>query len=131
MPCLKLCKKLLFAFTGFTTSTFSNKGNNALSISSQSCSYISFSFLKNLTSGLSFIFWVFRWYQIKISMRWEDSEYTSLATPARVVQYEGKSKFNSYCCCFPEFLCFCWVFFLVIRSFVCHKKGLEFCYISC
>ncbi|KAG5224608.1 serine esterase family protein [Salix suchowensis] len=29
------------------------------------------------------------WYQIKISMRWEDSEYTSLATPARVVQYEA------------------------------------------
>jgi len=82
---------LLFAFTGFTTSTFSNKGNNALSISSQSCCYISFSFLKNLSSGLSFIFWVFRWYQIKISMRWEDRGYTSLATPARVVQYEGKA----------------------------------------
>lgn len=31
----------------------------------------------------------FRWYQIKISMRWEDSEYTSVGTPARVVQYEG------------------------------------------
>ncbi|KAJ6759632.1 hypothetical protein OIU79_024657 [Salix purpurea] len=29
------------------------------------------------------------WYQIKISMRWEDSGYTSLATPARVVQYEA------------------------------------------
>ncbi|KAG6737836.1 hypothetical protein POTOM_059367 [Populus tomentosa] len=29
------------------------------------------------------------WYQMKISMRWEDSEYTSLATPARVVQYEA------------------------------------------
>jgi hypothetical protein len=28
---------------------------------------------------------------MKISMRWEDSEYTSLATPARVVQYEGKA----------------------------------------
>ncbi|KAK9288972.1 hypothetical protein L1049_017443 [Liquidambar formosana] len=29
------------------------------------------------------------WYQIKISMRWEDSEYTSPGTPARVVQYEA------------------------------------------
>ncbi|XP_022155887.1 uncharacterized protein LOC111022895 isoform X2 [Momordica charantia] len=29
------------------------------------------------------------WYQIKISMRWEDSEYTSVGTPARVVQYEA------------------------------------------
>lgn len=32
-----------------------------------------------------------RWYQIKITLRWEDSEYSSSAvgTPARVVQYEG------------------------------------------
>lgn len=29
------------------------------------------------------------WYQIKISIRWEDGEYTSLGTPARVVQYEA------------------------------------------
>ncbi|KAJ7958857.1 hypothetical protein O6P43_019513 [Quillaja saponaria] len=29
------------------------------------------------------------WYQIKITMRWEDSEYKSLGTPARVVQYEA------------------------------------------
>ncbi|KAG6627785.1 protein FAM135B-like isoform X1 [Carya illinoinensis] len=29
------------------------------------------------------------WYQIKITIRWEDSEYTSLGTPARVVQYEA------------------------------------------
>ncbi|XP_062158083.1 uncharacterized protein LOC133865669 isoform X2 [Alnus glutinosa] len=29
------------------------------------------------------------WYQIKISIRWEDSDYTSLGTPARVVQYEA------------------------------------------
>ncbi|PON68452.1 Protein FAM [Trema orientale] len=29
------------------------------------------------------------WYQLKISMRWEDSEYTSVGTPARVVQYEA------------------------------------------
>lgn len=29
------------------------------------------------------------WYQIKITMRWEDSEYTSVGTPARVVQYEA------------------------------------------
>ncbi|XP_077248667.1 uncharacterized protein LOC143888200 [Tasmannia lanceolata] len=28
------------------------------------------------------------WYQIKISMRWEDSSYKSPGTPARVVQYE-------------------------------------------
>lgn len=27
------------------------------------------------------------WYQIKITMRWEDSENTSIGTPARVVQY--------------------------------------------
>ncbi|KAJ4849570.1 hypothetical protein Tsubulata_019817 [Turnera subulata] len=29
------------------------------------------------------------WYQIKISMRWEDSLYTSVGAPSRVVQYEG------------------------------------------
>ncbi|CAN6584301.1 unnamed protein product [Malus baccata var. baccata] len=29
------------------------------------------------------------WYQIKITMRWQDSEYTSVGTPARVVQYEA------------------------------------------
>ncbi|KAG8388639.1 hypothetical protein BUALT_Bualt02G0146300 [Buddleja alternifolia] len=29
------------------------------------------------------------WYQIKITMRWEDDEYGSLGTPARVVQYEA------------------------------------------
>ncbi|XP_055960242.1 uncharacterized protein LOC126673897 isoform X2 [Mercurialis annua] len=28
-------------------------------------------------------------YQIKVSMRWEDHEYASLGTPARVVQYEA------------------------------------------
>ncbi|XP_031260706.1 uncharacterized protein LOC116118890 isoform X4 [Pistacia vera] len=31
--------------------------------------------------------YIHRWYQIKISMRWEDSE--SMGTPARVVQYEA------------------------------------------
>ncbi|XP_038704395.1 protein FAM135B-like isoform X3 [Tripterygium wilfordii] len=30
------------------------------------------------------------WYQLKITVRWEDSEYASLGTPARVVQYEGQ-----------------------------------------
>lgn len=29
------------------------------------------------------------WYQIKITMRWEDDEYSSLGTPSRVVQYEA------------------------------------------
>ncbi|CAN0843296.1 Protein FAM135B [Linum grandiflorum] len=29
------------------------------------------------------------WYQIKITMRWEDGEMMSVATPARVVQYEA------------------------------------------
>ncbi|KAL5726926.1 hypothetical protein ACHQM5_000169 [Ranunculus cassubicifolius] len=29
------------------------------------------------------------WYQIKITMRWEDSNYTSRGTPARVVHYEA------------------------------------------
>ncbi|XP_042480075.1 protein FAM135B-like isoform X2 [Macadamia integrifolia] len=29
------------------------------------------------------------WYQIKITMRWEDGRYTSPGTPARVVQYEA------------------------------------------
>ncbi|XP_037493388.1 protein FAM135A isoform X3 [Jatropha curcas] len=28
-------------------------------------------------------------YQIKVTMRWEDSEYASIGTPARVVQYEA------------------------------------------
>ncbi|PWA34665.1 hypothetical protein CTI12_AA616920 [Artemisia annua] len=31
------------------------------------------------------------WYQVKITMRWEDSEYASaVGTPSRVVQYDGK-----------------------------------------
>lgn len=30
-----------------------------------------------------------RWYQIKITMRWEDDENGSIGTPSRVVQYEG------------------------------------------
>ncbi|KAF5181114.1 hypothetical protein FRX31_029298 [Thalictrum thalictroides] len=29
------------------------------------------------------------WYRIKIKMRWEDSQYTTPGTPARVVQYEA------------------------------------------
>uniref|UniRef100_A0A803QUE7 Uncharacterized protein n=1 Tax=Cannabis sativa TaxID=3483 RepID=A0A803QUE7_CANSA len=29
------------------------------------------------------------WYQLKITMRWENSEYNSVGTPARVVQYEA------------------------------------------
>nr|GMC48306.1 protein FAM135B-like isoform X1 [Ipomoea batatas] len=29
------------------------------------------------------------WYQIKITMRWEDGEYESVGTPSRVVQYEA------------------------------------------
>ncbi|GKV19978.1 hypothetical protein SLEP1_g30164 [Rubroshorea leprosula] len=29
------------------------------------------------------------WYQVKITMRWEDDENASSAAPARVVQYEG------------------------------------------
>ncbi|KDP30675.1 hypothetical protein JCGZ_15550 [Jatropha curcas] len=28
------------------------------------------------------------WYQMKITVRWEDSEYTSMGSPARVAQYE-------------------------------------------
>ncbi|CAK9182300.1 unnamed protein product, partial [Ilex paraguariensis] len=28
------------------------------------------------------------WYQIKITMKWEDGDYSSLGTPSRVVQYE-------------------------------------------
>lgn len=32
-----------------------------------------------------------RWYQIKISMRWEDSRIERVGIPARVVQYEGTS----------------------------------------
>ncbi|GAB4839547.1 hypothetical protein Ancab_029073 [Ancistrocladus abbreviatus] len=31
------------------------------------------------------------WYQIKIAMRWEDGEYTSMGTPSRVVQYEASN----------------------------------------
>lgn len=45
---------------------------------------ISFSF-PNYDSFMGFS----RWYQIKITMRWEHTEYTSVGTPARVVQYEG------------------------------------------
>ncbi|XP_059650912.1 uncharacterized protein LOC132297640 [Cornus florida] len=29
------------------------------------------------------------WYQIKITMRWEDGDYTTMGTPSRVVQYEA------------------------------------------
>ena len=49
-----------------------------------------------LISGVSFIYLFIyyfllhnRWYQIKISMRWEDEEFELPGTPARVVQYEG------------------------------------------
>ena len=35
------------------------------------------------------VFSLSRWYQIKITLRWEDDDYTSSGTPARVVQYEG------------------------------------------
>jgi len=30
-----------------------------------------------------------RWYQIKITMTWEDDEDISFGIPTRVVQYEG------------------------------------------
>ncbi|RRT49810.1 hypothetical protein B296_00019082 [Ensete ventricosum] len=30
-----------------------------------------------------------RWYQIKISARWEDGSLESCGTPSRVIQYEG------------------------------------------
>ncbi|PNX77165.1 hypothetical protein L195_g033128 [Trifolium pratense] len=33
------------------------------------------------------------WYQIKVTMRWEDSENISFGIPARVVQYE-ESQWN-------------------------------------
>lgn len=43
--------------------------------------------------NLSSLFSLCRWYQIKITMRWEDSENTSIGTPARVVQYVGMQVF--------------------------------------
>lgn len=56
---------------------------------------------------MSFCF--FRWYQIKITIRWEDSEYTSLGTPARVVQYEGT---------LLEFLVAVFLFLFIFYNFI-------------
>lgn len=66
--------------------------------------YVSCNFLYGCTSSLFtmphwesflcpflFLWHMCRWYQIKITMRWEDGEYESVGTPSRVVQYEGNS----------------------------------------
>lgn len=85
--CWTLFRRSLFTFIDFTISIFSNKGRYSVPTSQinpiQSVS-ISISF-PNYDSFMGFS----RWYQIKITMRWEHTEYTSVGTPARVVQYEG------------------------------------------
>ena len=93
--CWTLYRKLPFTFIGFTILTFSSKGMCLLIhyLFWTSFIYLFVSLLKlrlwdELHLCLS-AFYLFRWYQIKITMRWEDSDYTSLGTPARVVQYEG------------------------------------------
>ncbi|RRT43540.1 hypothetical protein B296_00021163 [Ensete ventricosum] len=43
--------------------------------------------------------YIHRWYQIKISARWEDSSLHSCGTPSRVVQYEGTCFRCSEQCC--------------------------------
>ena len=95
--CRKLCKRLLFTSTGFTTLTSSNKGILPFvdfgSIESESIFVLPKGKCIQLCINLSSL--VFRWYQIKITMRWEDGEMMSVATPARVVQYEGIS--SVYC----------------------------------
>lgn len=83
--CSRLFKRLVFTFTGFITLTFSSKGKY---ISNHSLTANFFAdFLMNLSAGC--ICDLFRWYQIKISMRYEDSDI--LGTPTRVVQYEGNT----------------------------------------
>ena len=49
-------------------------------------------------------FVLYRWYQIKITMRWEDNENMSFGIPARVVQYEGNfiKIILYYSCCLRE-----------------------------
>jgi len=43
---------------------------------------------------MCFVLVLYRWYRIKITVRWEDSEnINSFGIPARVVQYEGKFLF--------------------------------------
>lgn len=43
---------------------------------------------------MCFVLVLYRWYRIKIKVRWEDSEnINSFGIPARVVQYEGKFLF--------------------------------------
>jgi hypothetical protein len=39
---------------------------------------------------------MYRWYRIKITVRWEDNENTYPGTPSRVVQYEGTSCFLQF-----------------------------------
>ncbi|KAG6401700.1 hypothetical protein SASPL_138564 [Salvia splendens] len=36
------------------------------------------------------------WYQIKVTMRWEDEDYGSVGTPARVIQYEAPDLDSDY-----------------------------------
>jgi hypothetical protein len=45
----------------------------------------------NLSLGFSYEmnFGLCRWYQMKISAMWEEGGNKTLASPARVVQYEG------------------------------------------
>lgn len=83
--CWTLFRRSLFTFTDFTISIFSNKGRYPHLKSIQFNQFqFQFHFLIMILS------WAFsRWYQIKITMRWEHTEYTSVGTPARVVQYEG------------------------------------------
>lgn len=55
-------------------------------------SALSYSF-GNLTIVLLFPYnfcQICRWYQIKITMRWENGDDGVLGTPSRVIQYEGK-----------------------------------------
>lgn len=75
-------------FIGFTILTFLSRGM-----------YVSLVLLPFFFSPFHSVFLEFltvmylvlycRWYQIKITVRWEDSENISYGIPARVVQYEG------------------------------------------
>lgn len=50
--------------------------------------------IENHSCVLFFLWHICRWYQIKITMRWEDGNYDSVGTPSRVVQYEGNSSIH-------------------------------------
>lgn len=85
--CWTLYRRLPSIFIGFTILTFSSKGKAYVLVN---CFLFLLYFCRVLCIFVYFLL-EFRWYQIKITMRWEDADHTSVGSPARVVQYEGTS----------------------------------------